>query len=267
MTRTSAALSSALALTLLSVGTAHAITVPTFAGPGVSSPGYPDFWGANVSASVVQNGNGTFTLSVVGSEAACGNFHTLGSCSAAIFNFPGAGYLIGNETMSLTANFSSSGAFNSGSYTITGSLPASANPTFGSAPSGFSWGAQKNQILLSANLTADTIDSADQALGFQDVITGGWADLGQFTSNPATPESVWLYAQLSGLNMDGGDNKGNSAWNDFLAELQSGRALRANTFLAVGSIATVPLPGAVWLLGSGVIGLLASARRRRPSVA
>jgi hypothetical protein len=235
----------------------HAVTVPNFGGPGIASPGYPDFWGANVDATVTQNKNGTFTLSVIGSTAACGNPRTLGSCSAAIFNFPSGAYLVGNETLNIVANFSASGVFTSGSYTMIGSLPASSKPTIGSAPNGFSWGAQGTETLLTANLTADVIDSSDEALGFKEVITGGWAD--QFAT---TSESVWLYSLLGGLDMNGGNNKLNSNWNNFLGELASGRGLQANTFAAIGSIATVPVPGMVWLLGGGLIGLVGLARRR-----
>jgi hypothetical protein len=262
MARTSAAVSSALAICLLSVGgAAHALTVPNFGGPGVPSPGYPDFWGANVGATLTQNNNGTFTLSVIGSTAACGSSKTFANCNAAIFNFPGASYFVGNETMNITANFSASGIFSSGTYTITGSLPASSNPTIGTAPTGVSWGAQGTETLLTANLTADTIDSTDEALGFREVITGGWADQAQFISGSA--ESVWLYSLLSGFNMDSGDNTKNAAWNNFLAELKSGHGLKGNSFAAIGSIATVPLPGALWLLGGGLFGLAGLARRRR----
>jgi hypothetical protein len=262
--RTSAAVSGALSLyLLLAGGAAQASTVPNFGGPGVSPPGYPAFWGTNVDATVTRNKNGTFTLSVIGSAASCGGNHTSGGCSGAAFNVPGASYVVGSETLNLTANFSSSGMFSSGSYTITGSLPASSNPSFGTAPGGLSWGAQGNEILLTANLTADTIDSSNEALGFTEVITGGWADQAQFTSG--SPESVWLYSLLGGLTREHGLGKGNSSWDKFLAELNNGRGLHPATLSAIGSIATVPLPDTVALLGSGLLGLLWLVRRRRPA--
>ena len=282
MIRTSTAVSLALtACVAVFASVAHAYTVPDFGAPGVPVPGYPSFWGSNVDATLRRDANGMFTLSVAGSTVACDSAHTRSSCSGAIFNFPGAAYLVGNETLNITANFTSSGTFTSGTYSITGSLPASSNPSFGSAPAGFSWGAQGTETLLTANLTGDAVDSSREALGFNEVITGGWADQPQFTSGVA--ESVWLYSLLSGPDHDAhadadcwkrgfgckGDSgrKGASAWNRFLAELRDAHDLRPGTFTAIGSIATVPLPGALALLGSGLLGMVGMARRRRRSVA
>jgi hypothetical protein len=245
-------------------GAAQALSVPNFNGPGVSSPGYPDFWGADVSATLTQNKNGTFTLSVIGSEAACPRGQT---CNGALFNYASGAYFVSNETMNITANFNANGQFTSGSYSIFGSVPGSSNPTFGKAPSGVSWGPSGTTTLLTATLTGDTIDSSDEALGFKETITGGWADQSKFTGTPATAESVWLYSLLSGFSESSGDNTKNSAWNNFLSELKNGHGLKANTFSAIGSIATVPLPGALILLGSGLLGLGGAARRRRRAVA
>jgi len=270
MTRISTGVTGALLVCLLAVaGVAHADTVPIFGGPGVPSPGFPDFWGTNGDATLTRNRNGSFTLSVVG--------------SAANFNIPGASYRVGNGTMNITAIFSSKGVFTSGTYTLTGSLPASSSPTSGSAPTGFSWGAQPTETLLTANFTADAVDSSDEALGFTEIITGGWADQAQFTSGG--PESVWLYSLLSGTGMDSEDSgndhclrsdsmcmngfrgKRRSSWDKFLADLVSGQRLTPKTLVAIGSIATVPLPGAAWLLGTGLAGLIGLAHRRRRAVA
>lgn len=265
MIRKSAAVSGAVAVGLLAAGSAaQAYTVPSFSGPGVSSPGYPDFWGANVESTLTQNKNGSFTLSVTGSEAACGNFNTLANCNAAIFNFPNGAYLVSNESMTITANFSAKGVFTSGSYSLIGSVPGWSNPTTGSAPPGYNWAAQGTTTLLTASLTADTVDTSQEALGFTEVINGGWADQQQFTNTKGKTdtESLWLYSLLSGTNMNSGQNMNNTAWNNFLAELQSGKGLKGNTFFAMGSIATVPLPAAVLLFGSGLMGLFGFARRR-----
>ncbi len=273
MIRTSIAVSSVLAACLLwAGGAARADTVPNFGGPGVASPGYPDFLGANAQAKLTENRDGSFTLSVIGSPA-CGSPRAFGGCGGATLNFPGAAYFVGNESMSITANFSAKGVFTSGTYTLIGSLPAWSNPSTGTAPAGFSWGAQGVETLLTANLTGDTVDAAGEALGFTEVITGGWADQAQFTSGG--PESVWLYSLLGGQSIHGDDDdqgnengngrfrrKGHSNWDRFLADLQSGH-LRPANLRGIGSVATTPLPAAVWLLGSGLVGLFGLARRRR----
>ena len=240
-------------------GLAQAFTVPNFSGPGVSVPGYPDFWAANYEGSLTSS-HGTFTLSVTGNLGSC-NGRNVQNCSAAIFNFPSGAYVVGNESVSITANFSSSGQFLSGSYTLYGSLPASSNPSFGKAPTGYSWSAQAPETLLTANLTADTIDSADGALGFKEVFTGGWADQPKFTGG-ITTESVWLYSLLSGWGSGDDNNVHNSGWNSFLAELKSGRGLKTGTFVGIASIATVPVPAALLLFGSGLAGLGLLRRRK-----
>ena len=76
---------------------AAALTVPTFVGadPSISSPGYPDFWAANFSASLRKNSAGTvYTLTIDESNPNIG-----------VFNFPGGAYLVGNEEVELTAHF------------------------------------------------------------------------------------------------------------------------------------------------------------------
>ena len=56
---------------VLLTGVAHAFTVPDFKGsdPSIGSPGYPDFWAANFSASLTANSQGTvYTLTIQGSN-------------------------------------------------------------------------------------------------------------------------------------------------------------------------------------------------------
>jgi hypothetical protein len=50
-----------------------------------------------------------------------------------------------------------------------------------------------------------------------------------------------------------------------LEEIQNNDKLKARTFFGIGSIATVPLPGAIWLFAGGLTALGAFRRRRVPA--
>jgi hypothetical protein len=254
-------LAAASLATVLVTGVAHAITVPSFTGsdPSVVSPGYPDFLAANYSASLTANSQGSvYTLSIQGSNPNVG-----------VFNFKNADYLVGNESIKLTANFDARGNLLTGkgftnSYEIDGSLAASSNPTIGSAPAGYSWTAQPVEKLFSATLASVTVDSNDEALGFKSTSFGGWANQKQFTGGGTPSESVWLFSLLSPLSSFSSQaSAANKDWNTFLSEIKTHSSLKANTFYGIGSIATVPLPAALLLLGSGLLGFGGIARRRQ----
>jgi hypothetical protein len=241
---------------VLTTGVAHAFTVPDFKGPdpSIGSPGYPDFWAANYSASLTANSQGTvYTLSIAGSNPNIG-----------VFNFPNSSYLVGNEQVKLTANFDSHGNLltsMSNTYEIDGSLASSSNPLFGSKPNGVSWSTQPVEKLFSASLTGVTVDSKDEALGFKSTNFGGWANQKQFTGG-STTESVWLYSLLSPLaSFNSAINTANNDWNSFLSEIKNHSALKAKTFYGIASIATVPLPASLLLLCSGLLGLGVFRRR------
>jgi hypothetical protein len=244
---------------LLLTGVAHALTVPDFKSPdpSIGSPGYPDFWAANFSASLTANSQGTvYTLTIQGSNPNIG-----------IFNLPNSAYLVGNEQVKLTASFDSTGHLLTGSgykdsYEIDGRLAASSSPTFGSKPGGLSWAAQPVETLFSATLTDVTVDSKDDALGFRSTNFGGWANQKQFTGG-STTESVWLYSLLAPLAAYNSQvNTVNNDWNNFLAEIKNHTALKGNAFYGIGSIATVPLPAGILLFGGGLLGLGGLFRRR-----
>jgi hypothetical protein len=248
-------------------GSWHHDPVPNFSGPDASipSPGYPDFWAVNLFASLTKNSTGTiYTLTIRGSDPNVG-----------IFNFPSGAYLLGDSEVELTAHFDSTGHLLTSmpnTYEIEGSLPGSSHPTFGSKPPGFSWQAQSVQTLFSANLTAVTVDSAHEALGFGSTGFGGWANQKQFTTG-ITSESVWLYSLLSELDpkssaarMVNWKGKSGSEWAEFLSDLANHQQLETGKFFGIGSIATVPIPVALWLLGSG-LAALGGFLRRHPSSA
>jgi hypothetical protein len=267
--------------------------------PASPSPGYPDFWSLDYSATLT-TGRATDTLSIVGTN---GTRVFSPNGVAGIFNLNGGSYFISDETVKITANFSTKGVFESGSLEVDGSLQPWNRPTLGTSPKGYqnaltwpgcgskcgTW--QNNGIpstrLFSALLTGVSVDSKDEALGFTTADFSGWADQKIFTNGDA--ESLWLYAicsnqpncGLPGGGLSAGSkyfngngtgygwaaSQANAAWNAFLSEVASHSKLEGNTFYDISSIATVPVPGGVWLLFSGLGGLggLELLRRRRPA--
>jgi hypothetical protein len=280
-------------LALLASAGAQALTVPSFTPspgqPAVGNTGYPDFWSADYSASLSKTNSSTYTLSIMGSNM---NLDQKNGVST-LFNFQNASYQVvpGTETLNITANFSTTGVFQSGSLEIDGALNPWNNPTLGTPPAGFqnakapyntsstTWqnNAVPTQKLFSATLTNVAVDSADEGLGFSINNFGGWADQKAFTNNGV--ESLWLYAICSNQPVCGysgkqaqtfanslgwADSTGNSAWNTFLAEIKGHSTLVANQFYDIASIATVPLPAAGLLLFSGLgLGGMVARRRRR----
>jgi hypothetical protein len=288
---------SALLLALAASGGAYALTVPNFSPtsgqPSVSAPGYPDFWSLDYSAALTTT-KATKTTAAYDTLSILGNNpNVLGSNGVAtIFNFQNASYYVSNETLSITAKFSTTGVFESGTLSVQGSLNPWKSPTLGTSPAGYqnalvsptctknctTW--QNTSIptttLFSATLTNVGVDTKDEALGFSIDNFGGWADQKTFTNGGV--ESLWLFALCSNQPNCGffgskaasssmssygwSDGGGNSAWNTFLADIKGHSTLVANTFYDISSITTVPLPGAALLLFSGLGGLGMFRRRR-----
>jgi hypothetical protein len=226
----------------------------------VPSPGSPDFWSENGSATLTQGkhgGNFTFTYTDIFNSQSCP------SC-AAIFNFPSGAYAVQNLALTLTATFAPSGQFLSGDYSIAGSLPPWSSPTYGTAPAGKSW-TTTTMPLFTATLTGANVNRTTDALGFTTSNFGGWANQPQFTGG-STSESVWLYAQMTCQTASQSSplctNTNYGLWNSFLAQLKNGNLNVTGSFAGLASIATVPIPAAALLFGSGLAGLAALLRRR-----
>lgn len=180
------------------------------------------------------------------------------------------GLNLGSESVKYQANFNSAGKLitSMGSKTlnnyleIKGSLPAG---TFG----GTSWTAQPYQTLLKADLldvnpgngAPDLIGNyAGIALGFNTKFTGGWVANNAGLTGGSTGESLWLAGLSNGFQnlvkaLDG--NSGNGTLSSLIGS--------SKTINGVASVASVPVPGAVWLFGTGLMSLLASRRKRAGS--
>jgi hypothetical protein len=154
--------------------------------------------------------------------------------TAGAFNLtPTQSYGVKNEVFAMYATFDSSGHFLFGGETIFGSIPGATSNRF--------------QNLYTVSFDKYAISTSTIGLGFDTVAStaSGWASKYQ-TSN----ESLYLYsAALASL-----DNA-----------LKSGHHLPEFFTARVSQFTTVPLPAAIWLLGSALAGLFAGARRRHSS--
>jgi len=249
-------------MVLMAAGSAHAFTVIPFTAGGVAPDGYPDFWSENGSATLTQakhGGNFTFTYTDIFNSKSC-------ATCAAVFNFPSGAYAVQNLDLTVTATFNTSGQFLSGNYSIAGSLPPLASPTYGSAPGGYNW-TSTTSPLFTATLTGANVDMTHDALGFTTSSFGGWADQNQFTGG-STSESLWLYSQLSCQTANQNsplctNSTTNTFWNSFLQQLKNKNLNLTGNFAGLASIATVPIPAALLLFGSGLAALGSGFRRRR----
>ncbi|MDD1622607.1 MAG: PEP-CTERM sorting domain-containing protein [Methylococcaceae bacterium] len=141
---------------------------------------------------------------------------------------------------------------------INGSLPAGAH-------GGTSWSDQPYQLLLKADLldtepgngSPDPIGTgAGFALGFNTHFTDGWAANNAGLTGGSTGESLWLFGLSAGFNnlvkaLDGDVSNGT------LASLIGS----SKTINDVSSVAAIPVPGAVWLFGTGLMTMFASRRK------
>ncbi|MDD2658573.1 MAG: VPLPA-CTERM sorting domain-containing protein [Methylococcales bacterium] len=156
---------------------------------------------------------------------------------------------VGDANVHYQANFNAQGQLITAidgvklnnSLEITGSLPKG---TF----NGTSWADQPNQLLLSANLVNPTGTSNGNALGFNTQFTGGWVANNTGLTGGSMSESLWLL----GLNPDFKN----------LVNFVDGKGVLSpwSTYNAI-SIASVPLPAAVWLFGAGLMAVLGARRK------
>ncbi len=249
----------ALALALpLTAGIANAaITTPyPFTAPGIVEVSYPYFLDSSESISMKKMGSGSNVYWEMSGKGS----------STSLFGASNNSYNLGKDSVKYVANFDVNGKLitSIGNKTlnnyleIRGTLPAG---SIGNT----SWNALSNQLLLSATLldtdfgngTPDLIGNySGNALGFKTQFTGGWAPSQPGLTGGSTGESLWLFANT----------------NDFKTLVKALDGINSNGTLSsligkskkidkVSSVASVPVPGAVWLFGTGLMTLLASRRK------
>ena len=150
------------------------------------------------------------------------------SVSGSVANLTTGGVMNGidNGTFDLTANIDGSGGLNSGSFSIGGTI------------AGLDF---KSSTLLTGTLTDFGFDAmGGDPLEFLFTATGG--------------DALGLYSGLGGIILSG-SNFGGSFASDF------GEA----NFGARADVGVVPVPAAVWLFGSALLGLIGYNRRRKTS--
>ena len=131
---------------------------------------------------------------------------------------------ITNGTFNLNASIDASGSLSSGSLSIGGTV----------ASLGFNGG-----TLLTGNLTAfGFLDSGGDPLEFLFSVTGG--------------DAAGLYGSIGGIILSGGTGFTGDFNTDFTGNGS-----------AAADVAPVPLPAAVWLFGSGLLGLIGIVRRKK----
>ncbi len=227
-----------------------------FSAPGVVEPSWPLFLDTNETIKISKKGSGSnayWQLIGTGSTASfwggLSNYVNLGKGSVTYqANFNSSGQLITSMGSTKLSNY----------LQIVGSLPAG---KFG----GTSWTVQPNQLLLKADLldanpgdrTPGLIGTYNgTALGFNTKFTGGWAANNPGLTGGSKGESLWLFASNFGFKnlvnaLDG--NAGNGTLSSLIGS--------SKNITGVSSVAAVPVPGAIWLFGTGLMTFVASRRK------
>ena len=211
-------------LAAISGGTAYAVSVsPAYELPELRPSGHPNFENS-VKLKVLKNGNKGYRVKV--KRKGSGNYFNLSSTER--FDIKKAKY-------KLIANFDTAGAFLDGTLKIKGKIKT----PFGKAKG----------TLMTATLTSFAYDSNfnDSLLGFNN------GSLLGFNTSDIVCNSVI-------------DDWVNCTSNEsvYIALDESGFDPTIKGFKSKGlSVATVPVPAAVWLFGSGLIALAGMTRRRK----
>ncbi|MDR3416924.1 MAG: hypothetical protein P4L83_12125 [Nevskia sp.] len=276
-------------------------TVPTFFNTTIQNPHYPNFWAVGETATLTAQTWSYFgksytdyMLSVTAPASAIYDnnsaYYKVGSPTVQITAyFDSQGHMLNsygtNGNLSLSAEFGGKAfkdtyaIYGKGTTASAPALPGSSNPTAGTPPkNSTTWSTVYSNtsncpgspcLLYGAQLTAVGADTTNtstvqhEALGFTIQNFSGWAN------KPPSylPESLWLFLNTGGSNYTNTEITNNTAWNKLLTDIQHPGTTTLTSFTIsneVTSIATVPVPGGVWLLGAALAGL-GFARRTRGS--
>lgn len=248
ITRHAVVLASLPLLAAAGIQDAAAYTVPPGLGtePGNPPPaGYPGFY--NVSSVKFEKlSSGAFKLTGTGT----GGYEFDASPTT-------PGWSLSSGSFKLTANFTSGLAFNptGSNVEIKGKIPTYTGS--GVINHGGLYGPGQNvkntvKTLYKADLLNMGLDLSPLAFGFT---TDASDDIGWATQFMTNNESVWFYNQ-------------NNTWAQILnaIDVNKNRRTWSVTYANLGTITTVPVPAAVWLLGSGLVALFGMRRKNLSAV-
>lgn len=216
-------------------------------GTGFPAPGGTDFIGTGDSGTNGIGGLGrTWTLSNFDSSAYNELYYVVGDYPSGIFDPSGTRLGVGSQDL-LTYNATTSD-FTNGIVSWTGSTTF--NVFSGSTPSPATYAARFTLSITDLVGNAQSLVDASTIAGMPASVGGAYEVTGDFKANwlfelELTPGN-WIPAKdaFNSLNTVAGD----------IFETHSGGAFYYSP---------VPVPAAVWLFGSGLIGLVGIARRKK----
>ena len=218
-------------------GHASTLTTGQYDLPGIVPSSLPAFETA-VRVSYLTNSTGS-TLKAT--------FNNMSGLSNLVL--PSQTFGIRNTKYTLNAVFDTNNVFQSGTLQITGKIPGLVN-------------GHNVQTLMTADLTAFASNTSGDLLGF---------NTANIVCNPAinayahctTNESVYLVLN-KGIFNDCFSRHSAHMDGDCGKDQEGGRWNKNRMFKTTGiAITSVPIPAAVWLFGSGLLGLGSLTRRRK----
>jgi hypothetical protein len=198
--------------------------------PGIVPSSLPAFE-TSVRVSYLQNSSGNRLTATFNNMAGYSNLV-----------YPAQTFGIRNTKYQLTAVFDRNNVFQNGTVQIRGKIPGLVN-------------GHSVQTLMTADLTAFASNTLGDLLGFNTANIVCHPDINAYAPC-TTNESVYLDLKKGIFALDDGRHHGKE-WDDKEGWRKS-RIFRT-TGLAITSI---PVPAAVWLFGSGLLGLIGVARRK-----